>query len=176
MKNVFWVLNEFSLELFTFHGNVSQFLVSLTVNYSHFSCHHNSRIGFSKQNVYVNELNIVLLYTLCSDEFKYRYNLSNLYWVTHDNGGWRRLSMVIATERCWVERLSCKGSRTWEIKVPKNKLHQNMISSGNIALTGVHFQSHTEQRCSILAPNLGAYEKSLRNTYLRTYILRNSDE
>ena len=69
-------------------------------------------IGFSKQNVYVNELNIVLLYAFCSDEFKYRYNASNLYRATHDNGGWRRSSMMMATERCWVERLSCKGSRT----------------------------------------------------------------
>ena len=42
----------------------------ITVNYGHFSCHHNSRIGFSKQNVYVNELNIVLLYAFRPDEFK----------------------------------------------------------------------------------------------------------
>ena len=84
----------------------------VTADYSHFWCHHNSRIGFSKQNVYVNELNIVLLYAFCSDEFKYRYNASNLYRATHDNGRWRRSSMMMATERCWVERLSCKGSRT----------------------------------------------------------------
>ena len=68
----------------------------VTVDYGRFSCRHNSRIGFSKQNVHVNELNIVLLYAFCSNEFKYRYNASN--------GGWRRLSMVIATERCWVEK------------------------------------------------------------------------
>ena len=59
-----------------------------TVDDGHFSCRHNSTIGFSKQNVYVNELNIVLLYAFCYDEFKYRYNASNLYWVTHDNCGW----------------------------------------------------------------------------------------
>ena len=84
----------------------------VTAVYSHFWCHHNSSIGFSKQNVYVNKLNIVLLYAFRSDEFKCRYNVSNLYRVTHDNGGWRRLSMVIATERCGVQKLSCKGSRT----------------------------------------------------------------
>ena len=76
----------------------------VTTDYGHFSCRHYSRIGFSKQNVYVNELNIVLLYAFCSDEFKYRYNASNLYRVTHDNGGWRRLSIVTATERYWAER------------------------------------------------------------------------
>ena len=96
----------------------------VTVDCGHFSCHQNSRIGFSKPNVYVNELNIVLLYEVCPDEFKYRYNASNLYRVTHDNGGWRRLTMVIAAERCWVERYSCKGSRTEEIlQVFKNKRH-----------------------------------------------------
>ena len=58
----------------------------VTVNYGHFSCRHNSRIGFSKQGVYVNELNIVLLYAFCFDEFKYRYNASNLYRATHNNG------------------------------------------------------------------------------------------
>ena len=51
-----------------------------------------------------------------------------------------------------------------------------MISSGNIALTGTSFQSFSEQRCSFLAANLGAYEKSLRNICLRTYILRNNDD
>ena len=55
-------------------------------------------------------------------------------------------------------------------------LHENMISSGNITLTGASFQSFSEQRCSFLAANLGAYEKSLRSTYLGTYILRNSDD
>ena len=44
------------------------------------------------------------------------------------------------------------------MQVSKNVLHENMISSGNIALTGVSFQSYTEQGCSFLAPNLGAYE------------------
>ena len=84
----------------------------ITVDYGHFLCHHNSRIRFSKQNVYVNKLNIVLLYEFCSDEFKYRFNASNLYRLTHDNGGWCRLSMVEAAEKCWVERLSCKVSGT----------------------------------------------------------------
>ena len=42
----------------------------VTAAYSHFWCHHNSSIGFSKQNVYVNELNIVLLYAFRSDKFK----------------------------------------------------------------------------------------------------------
>ena len=45
-----------------------------------------------------------------------------------------------------------------------------MISSGNIALTGASFQSFIEQRCSLLAANLGAYEKSLRNTCPGKYI------
>ena len=55
-------------------------------------------------------------------------------------------------------------------------LHENMISSGNITLTGTSFECFSEQRCSFLAANLGAYEKSLRSTYLGTYILRNSDD
>ena len=55
-------------------------------------------------------------------------------------------------------------------------LHENMISSGNIALTGASFQSFSEQRCSFLATNLGAYENSLRNTCLGIYILRNRDD
>ena len=55
-------------------------------------------------------------------------------------------------------------------------LHENMISSWNIALTRASFQSYSEQRCSFLAANLGAYEKSLRNTCLGTYILRNNDD
>ena len=58
----------------------------------------------------------------------------------------------------------------------KDMLHENMISSGNIALTGASFQSFSEQRRSFLAAYLGAYAKSLRNTYLGTYILRNSDD
>ena len=84
----------------------------VTTIYGHFSCRYNSRIGFSKQNVYDNELNIILLYTFCSDEFKYRYNANKLYRVTHDNGTWRRLPLVGATERSWVQILSCKWSRT----------------------------------------------------------------
>ena len=55
-------------------------------------------------------------------------------------------------------------------------LHENMISSWNIVSTGASFQSFSEQRCSFLATNLGAYEKSLRNTFLGTYILRNNDD
>ena len=55
-------------------------------------------------------------------------------------------------------------------------LHKNMISSGNIAITGASFQSFSKQRCSFLTTNLGAYEKSLRNTCVGTYILRNSDD
>ena len=54
-------------------------------------------------------------------------------------------------------------------------LHENMISSGNIALTGASFQSFSEQRCSFLGANLGAYEKSSRNTYLGNLFLRNSE-
>ena len=53
---------------------------------------------------------------------------------------------------------------------------ENMISCGNIALTGASSQSFSEQRCSFLAANLGAYDKSLRNTCLGTYILRISDD
>ena len=73
----------------SFRCTLSRFMAIrcvVAVNYGHFSCRYNSRIGFSMQNVYVNELNIVLLYAFCSDEFKYRYNASNLYRVTHDNG------------------------------------------------------------------------------------------
>ena len=57
-------------------------------------------------------------------------------------------------------------------------LHENMISRGNIAITRASFQSLSQQRCSFQATNLGAYEKSLRNTYLGTYISRmtNSDD
>ena len=36
----------------------------------------------------------------------------------------------------------------------KDMLHENMISSWNIALTEVFFQSFSEQRCSFLAANL----------------------
>ena len=54
----------------------------------------------------------------------YRYIACNLHRVAHDNSGWRRLSMTVATERCWVERLNCKGSRTSEIlQASKNKRH-----------------------------------------------------
>ena len=167
---------QFLLYLITFHDNVSQ---SVTVDYGQFLCCHDSRIGFSKSNVYVTEFNIVLLYVFCSDEFKYRFNASNLYRVTLDNGGCRRLSMVVAAERCCVERLNCKGSRTQEYcKSPKTNdmLHENMIFIGNIAITGATFQSFSEQRCSFLATNLGAYENSLRNTCLGIYILRNRDD
>ena len=45
-------------------------------------------------------------------------------------------------------------------------LHENMISSGNITLTGASFQIFSEKRCSFLAANLGAYEKFFRNTYV----------
>ena len=38
----------------------------VTVDHGHFSCRYNSRIGFLIQNVYVNKLNIVLLYAFCS--------------------------------------------------------------------------------------------------------------
>ena len=55
-------------------------------------------------------------------------------------------------------------------------LHENMIFSRNIALTGASFQSFSEQRCSFLAVNLGAHEKSFRNTCLGTFILGNSDD
>ena len=55
-------------------------------------------------------------------------------------------------------------------------LHENMVSSGIITLTGASFQSFRKRRCSFLGANLGAYEKSLRITCLGTYILRNSDD
>ena len=55
-------------------------------------------------------------------------------------------------------------------------LHENMVSSGIITLTGASFQSFRKRRCSFLAANLGAYEKSVRITCLGTYILRNSDD
>ena len=77
--------NEFLLCIITFHGNVSQFVMSLLLIMVTFRVATTQE--FSKQNVYVNELNIVLLYAFCSDEFKYRYNASNLYRVTHDNRG-----------------------------------------------------------------------------------------
>ena len=55
--------NEFSLYLITFHSNVAQFVVSLFESLQLKNC-------FSKQNVYVNQLNIVLLYALRSDDSK----------------------------------------------------------------------------------------------------------
>ena len=63
-------------------------------------------------------------------------------------------------------------------KSPKIKdiLHGTMISSRNIVLTGAFFHSFSKKRYFYLAANLSAYEKSLRNTYLGTYILRNSDD
>ena len=48
--------------------------------------------------------------------------------------------------------------------------------AGILQLTGTFFRIFSEQRWSFLTANLGAYEKSLRNTYLGTYILRNSDD
>ena len=39
-----------------------------------------------------------------------RYIGCNLHRVAHDNGGWRGMSMTVATERRLVERLSWKGS------------------------------------------------------------------
>ena len=42
----------------------------------------------------------------------YRYIASNLQRVVHDDGVWRRLSVAVATEICWVEWLSCNRSRT----------------------------------------------------------------
>ena len=42
----------------------------------------------------------------------YRYIACNFDRVANGNGGWQRLPMAVATERNWVERLSCKGSRT----------------------------------------------------------------
>ena len=54
-------------------------------------------------------------------------------------------------------------------------LHENMISSVNIALTEASFQSFSEQWSSFLAANLGACEKSMRNTYVGSYISTNSD-
>ena len=42
--------------------------------------------------------------------------------MAHDNGGWRRLSIAVATECCGVKKLSCKGSRTSD-QDSKNKRH-----------------------------------------------------
>ena len=42
-----------------------------------------------------------------------RYIACNLHRVAHDNGGWRGMSMTVATERRLVERLSWKGSSYW---------------------------------------------------------------
>ena len=92
---------------------------AVTVDYGHFSCRHNSAkrlcqrikhrfvacISFWRiQNLY-KEMGVIR-------SLFYRYIACNLHRVAHDNGDWRRLSMAVATERCWVERLSCKGSRT----------------------------------------------------------------
>ena len=97
----------------------------VTVDYGHFSCHHKSRIVLSNQNVYTNELNIVFvvcfLFWRVQNRYKetdvirslfYRYIVYNLHRVAHDNGGWRRLSIAVATECCWLKKLSCKWSRT----------------------------------------------------------------
>ena len=55
----------------------------------------------------------------------YRYNAYNLHRVAYDNGGWRRLSIVVATECCWLKKLSCRGSGTSEIlQDSKNKRHR----------------------------------------------------
>ena len=95
------------------------------VDYGHFSCRHKSRIVLSNQNVYTNELNIVfvvcLLFWRVQNRYKemevirslfYRYIAYNLRRRAHDNSGWRRLSIAVATEWCWVKKLSCKESRT----------------------------------------------------------------
>ena len=100
------------------------------------------------------------MYGLRSDEFKncykemdvirslfYRYIACNFHRVAHDNGGWRRLSITVATERCWVEGLNCKGPELKKYCKPqkiKYMLNENVISSWNIALTGASFQSLSE--------------------------------
>ena len=120
-------------------------------------------------------LNIILLCTFRSDEFSIVtkhgrnqvpvlqiYIACTLRRLGHDNVEWRRLSTAVAREWRWIERLSCKGSRTYEIlQNSKNKRHDtwNIIfilfkSSWNIALTGVSFQSCSKQWCAFLAANL----------------------
>ena len=50
--------------------------------------------------------------------------------------------MLIATERCWVERQTCKDpelKKYCKSSKIKDMLHENMISSWNIALTGASF-------------------------------------
>ena len=72
----------------------------------------------------------------------YRYIACNLHRVVHDNGGWRRLSMAVATEKYWVERLSCKAPKIKDMVHETSYLcYLNMISSWSIALTGASFKS-----------------------------------
>ena len=56
----------------------------VTVDYGHFSCRHRPGIVLPKQNVYVNELNIVLLHAFRSDEFTIvtrKWTKSGLYFT-----------------------------------------------------------------------------------------------
>ena len=49
----------------------------------------------------------------------YRYNACNLHRGTHDNGGWRRFSMVFATERNIRKKKTRETGRKESFKVLK---------------------------------------------------------
>ena len=94
----------------------------VTVDYCYSLCSHNSRIVLSNQNNSENELNIVFCvhFVLTNSKFlsgKGRSYIPVLqifcmHRVVHNNGRWQRLSMTVATERYWVERLICKESKS----------------------------------------------------------------
>ena len=106
--------NEFSLYLITFHGKVSQFVVSLLSIMVTFRVTTTQELVFEAKRVCQR---IKHRFVVCISSWWiqnrytemdpirplfYRYNPCNLHRVTHDNGGWRTLSMVVARERCRV--------------------------------------------------------------------------
>ena len=128
--SVLWSRSNAKKWVFIVHYHISLQCIVIrcvvTVDYGHFSSSHNSRIVSSKQNVYMSTMNyrfvVCILFWQIQNRYKEmdvirslfaRYNACNLHrdYCTHDYGGWWRLSMVVTIERCWVERLSCKGCR-----------------------------------------------------------------
>ena len=99
---------------YTFHGNVSQFVASLLSIMVTFRVTTTQELVFEAKRVCQR---IKHRFVVCisswwiQNRYKemdpirplfYRYNPCNLHRVTHDNGGWRTLSMVVARERCRV--------------------------------------------------------------------------
>ena len=117
--------NEFLLCYITFHG--FNLLLCRYFDYGHFFCLHNSRIISKRiewkhlyQGIKHRFLVCISFWGIqnCYKKIDvirslfYRYIACNKRRVVHDNCRWQRLSMAVATEGCWVERLSCKRSRT----------------------------------------------------------------